>query len=84
MKAICVALIISCFLMVSTSLCWADEKKDHICFRALDSNKDGLVTFKEFEKYYGNDKVKFNQADVDKDGNLTHNEYHSLLGHGSS
>ena len=46
--------------------------------------EDGKVTFKEYEKYFGNDKAKFNEADLDKDGQLTHDEYHNLLGHGSS
>ena len=62
----------------------ADENKDHICFSALDSNKDGFVTFEEFEQAYDKDKEKFNMADGDKDGKLTHDEYHDLLGHGAS
>ena len=84
MNKICVIFIIASILSVSMSLCWADEKKDHICFKILDSNEDGMVTFQEFEKYFGNDEPKFNEADLDKDGQLTHDEYHSLLGHGSS
>ena len=75
--------IVVFFLMVSSTPCWAGEKKDHICFRALDTNKDGQVTLQEFEKHYGDDKAKFNAADADKDGKLTHDEYHDLLGHGS-
>ena len=62
----------------------ADDKKDHICFRALDADRDGLVTLAEFAKYYQNDEAKFKAADVDQDGKLTHDEYHDLLGHGSS
>jgi hypothetical protein len=84
MNKICVLLIIASFLTVPTSLCWADEKKEHICFRTVDSNQDDMVTFQEYKKYFGNDKAKFNQADLDKDGQLTHDEYHNLLGHGSS
>ena len=84
MNKIFTLLIIASFLNVPTSLCWADEKKDHICFRTLDSNQDDMVTFQEYEKYFGNDKAKFNEADLDKDGQLTHDEYHNLLGHGSS
>ena len=84
MNKICVIFIIASILSVSMSLGWADEKKDHICFKILDSNDDGMVTFQEFEKYFGKDKAKFNEADLDKDGQLTHDEYHSLLGHGSS
>ena len=25
-----------------------NQNKDHVCFRASDSNKDGMVTFQEF------------------------------------
>ena len=77
-------LLIVIFLTSSVALCLADENKDHVCFRVLDSNKDGMVTFHEFEQFYKNDKEKFNEADVDKDGKLTHDEYHNILGHGSS
>ena len=78
-----VILLIAIFLTSPVPLCLADESKDHVCFRVLDSNEDGMVTFHEFEQYYENDKEKFNKADVDKDGKLTHDEYHSILGHGS-
>jgi Ca2+-binding EF-hand superfamily protein len=79
-------------LLVLLFLAWAtlvtpglaDEKKDHVCFRVLDIDKDGRVTFAEFEKVYGEDKQKFTEADADSDGSLTHEEYHVLLGHGSS
>jgi Ca2+-binding EF-hand superfamily protein len=82
-KSIAVALITVLFA-VSANLCWADEEKDHVCFRTLDANKDGTVTFQEFEKVYGNDEEKFQKADTDKNGKLSHDEYHSILGHGSS
>jgi Ca2+-binding EF-hand superfamily protein len=62
----------------------ADENKGHICFRVLDTNKDGLVTLQEFEKFYKDGQKQFNMADANKDGNLTHDEYHEILGHGSS
>ena len=84
MKKTAIVLFITIFLILSVALCLADENKDHVCFRVLDSNKDGNVTFQEFEKYYGNDQEKFNKADMDGDGKLTHDEYHHLLGHGSS
>ena len=72
------------FLLISTvAFCLADEKNDHVCFRALDSDQDDMVTFQEFEKAYGNDRQKFNDADMDEDGKLTHDEYHEFLGHGS-
>jgi hypothetical protein len=62
----------------------AAEKKDHVCFRVVDANRDGRVTFQEFEKIYGNDTEAFERADGDKDNHLTHEEYHQMLGHGSS
>jgi Ca2+-binding EF-hand superfamily protein len=74
---------IAIFLAVSATPAWADEQKDHICFRAFDADKDGMVTFEEFEKHHGRDEARFKAADVDKDGKLTHDEYHGLLGHGS-
>jgi hypothetical protein len=61
----------------------ADETKDHVCFRALDTDKDGLVTMDEFARHYGNDEARFQAADADRDGRLTHDEYHNLLGHGA-
>ena len=51
-----VILVIGIFLTSSADLCFADEKKGHICFRALDSDRDGVVTLAEFEQYYKNDK----------------------------
>ncbi len=84
MKKTSAILLITIFLTSSVALCLADEKKDHVCFRVLDTNKDGMVTFQEFKKFYGNDKEKFNDADMDEDGKLTHDEYHDILGDGSS
>jgi Ca2+-binding EF-hand superfamily protein len=83
MKKTATVLLVTFFLTLSVALCLADENKDHVCFRVLDSNKDSYVTFEEFDKYYGNDKEKFNKADKDEDGKLTHDEYHHILGHGS-
>jgi Ca2+-binding EF-hand superfamily protein len=84
MKRTAIIVLIALFTTASVTLCRADEAKDHICFRTLDTDKDGMVTFQEFEKSYENEKEKFDQADEDKDGKLTHEEYHDLLGHGSS
>ena len=83
MKKAGAALLIFILLTSSAALCLADEKKDHVCFRVLDSNKDGEVTFQEFEKFYENETEKFKDADKDEDGKLTHDEYHDILGHGS-
>ena len=79
-----VLVFVSILLLTSISISIADENKNHVCFRVLDSNKDGFVTFEEFERTYENDKAKFDLADGNKDGKLTHDEYHDLLGHGSS
>jgi Ca2+-binding EF-hand superfamily protein len=79
-----VTVLIAALILSIVPIAMADEKKDHICFRVLDTNKDGLVTLQEFEKFYTDSQEQFNMADVDKDGNLTHEEYHEILGHGSS
>ena len=84
MYKIVAILLMTVFLTFPAAICLADESQDHVCCRVLDSDKDGIVTFEEFAKSYGNDKEKFNEADLDKDGKLTHGEYHSILGHGSS
>ena len=83
MKKTVTVMLIFILLTSSAALSLADEKKDHVCFRVLDSNKDGEVTFKEFEKFYENENEKFKDADKDEDGKLTHEEYHNILGHGS-
>ena len=75
--------LIGIFLFSTVSICMAIENKDHVCFRVLDSNKDGMVTFQEFKEVYGDDKEKFTMADENKDGKLTHDEYHDLLGDGA-
>lgn len=82
MKITSAIFLITIFLTSSAALCLANEE-DHVCFRALDSNKDEMVTYQEFEKFYKNDKEKFNDADIDEDGKLTHDEYHDILGQGS-
>ena len=84
MKTIGVILLLATVLIVPVSLCRADEKQEHICFRTIDADHDGKVTFQEFEKYYGDDKAKFNAADLNHDGRLTHDEYHNFLGHGAT
>lgn len=83
MKATIAMLLLTTLMVVSAPACWAEEKEDHICFSVLDADQDGIVTFQEFEPYYGGDKAAFDAADANKDGKLTHDEYHSHLGHGS-
>jgi hypothetical protein len=82
MRILIAALIVTIALATSVAPGWASEKKDHVCFSVLDSNEDGVVTYPEFEKVYGDEKVKYAAADLDNDGKLTHDEYHDLLGHG--
>ena len=83
MKKLIVFLLIIIISISSANFCLANETKNHVCFRIVDSNKDGEVTFQEFEKYFGNDNESFNEADLDKNGKLSHDEYHELLSHGS-
>ena len=84
MKIAIASLFFTIFLTAAVAFSWADEKRDHVCFRVLDSNKDGVVTYQEFEKIYGDEKDKYKAADLDNDGKLTHDEYHDMLGHGST
>ena len=70
-------------ISISNNFCFAEEKKDHICFRAVDKDKDGKVTFQEFIKIFGENKKRFETIDLNDDGNLTHDEYHQYLGHGA-
>ena len=83
MKKITVIFLMITLSIVSTTFCLAEEKKSHTCFRVVDADKDGKITFEEFEKFFGNDIERFKAADLDKNGQITHDEYHKLLGHGS-
>ena len=71
-------------LVIPTAYCAAAEKNDHVCFRSLDTDNDGLVTLDEFAVVFENAEETFKAADADKDGRLTHEEYHDLLGHGAA
>lgn len=76
-------LVLGIFLMW-TGLGGAGEDDGHICFRRIDANQDGIVTFEEFAVHYGKDEKKFKAADTDGDGRLIHDEYHDFLGHGAA
>jgi len=76
--------LVGIFVLSVGSLVLANEKKDHVCFRALDADQDGQVTLQEFEQVYKDAADRFKAADADKDGKLTHDEYHDSLGHGST
>lgn len=84
MKKLAAIFVIIVLFTAAATLCPAAEKKGHVCFRVVDADQDGEVTFQEFEKVYGNDPETFESADIDKDRKLTHDEYHQMLGHGSS
>lgn len=83
MRPGCFSYILLGITMIWAGNCAAAEGPGHICFRQIDSDHNGKVTFEEFAKHYGEDKKKFTLADVDGDGELTHDEYHDFLGHGA-
>lgn len=70
-------------LFVTDSICLGGEDNDHVCFRSIDSDQDGKVTFDEFKIVLGDDEEKFGAIDGNEDGTLSHDEYHQHLGPGS-
>ena len=76
--------IVVIIIFISNAFCLGNEKKDHVCFRIIDADKDGIVTLQEFTKIFGDDKSKFDEVDLNNDEKLSHDEYHQALGHGSS
>lgn len=84
MKKGIVTIAVSVVLALSAAPGFAQAKKDHICFRAVDADRNGEVTYTEYEKFFENGRDKFIRIDLDKNGRLTHDEYHKSLGHGSS
>ena len=83
MKHLLAALLTVAFLGVAPTPGESDENREHVCFRTLDANQDGVVSLEEFAGHYGDDRKRFDAADTDKDGQLTHDEYHAMLGHGA-
>ncbi len=84
MKSFILTYLVVITIFISNALCFGNEEKSHICFRAVDADKNGKVTFQEFKEFYGDDKVKFEEIDLNDDGKLSHDEYHQFLGHGAS
>jgi Ca2+-binding EF-hand superfamily protein len=82
-KWLFVCLVFTTFLSFSASS-FGDEKKNHVCFRSVDADKNGKVTYQEFQEVFGNNKEKFQAIDGNRDGVLSHSEYHKSLGHGAS
>ncbi|MFC1580297.1 hypothetical protein ACFL4N_05230 [Thermodesulfobacteriota bacterium] len=83
MKCFIVCLVFTTFLAFN-GLCFGEEKKNHVCFRSVDADKNGKVTYQEFVQVFGNDKEKFQAIDGNDDGILSHGEYHKSLGGGAS
>ena len=83
MKRTLIFSIFVIIIFISNAFCLSDEKKEHICFRSVDADQNGMLTFQEFVKMFGDDKVKFDKVDLNDDGKLSHEEYHQALGHGS-
>ena len=81
-KCVFICLMVSAIL-ISSTLCFGNEDKDHICFRKIDADKDGIVTFQEFKKVFGDDKAKYDKIDLNCDGKLIHDEYHVSICHGA-
>jgi Ca2+-binding EF-hand superfamily protein len=71
-------------ILLSCTFSFAEEEVKHICFRSVDADKDGKVTFQEFKKVFGDDRSKFDAVDLNKDGMLSHDEYHKSLGRGAT
>ncbi len=76
MKKKMVLLLVFLFTATTLSLCSADDQAEgHICFKRIDADHDGIVTFEEFKLFFGDDKEKYKIMDQDSDGSLTHDEY---------
>ena len=84
MKNCLIFCLIIFVIFASNELCFGNETKDHICFRVIDTDKDGAVTFQEFREVFGDDRAKYDKIDLNGDGKLSHEEYHQSLGHGAS
>ena len=76
-----------CFVIIAilftSAFCLAGQEKKHICFKIIDADRDGKVTFQEFEQFFDDAKDKFASIDLNGDGILSHDEYHQSLGHGA-
>ncbi len=76
MKKKMVLLLVILLTATTLSLCSADDHADgHICFKRIDADHDGIVTFEEFKLFFGDDKETYKIMDQDSDGILTHDEY---------
>jgi hypothetical protein len=49
-----------------------------VCFRSLDADADGRVTWQEFQALPGAERAVFDRADADAGGVLDHDEWHAF------
>lgn len=58
----------------------AASEEGHVCFFAMDANRDGFLDWEEFAAVYGEDSQElFASLDTDGDGLLVHEEYHDAV-----
>ena len=58
----------------------AHEEEGHICFFAIDTDKDGRMTIEEFQTAYPNASTEsFERFDADSSGDVSHDEYEAGL-----
>ena len=52
-----------CFVIIAilttSAFCLAGAEKNHVCFKIVDADKDGKVTFQEFKQFFDDGKEKF-------------------------
>ena len=79
-KYVICCLMLFAIILSPLTYCFADDsEEDHVCFKQVDTDKNGIASFKEFEKFYGDDLEKYKKMDIDEDGKLTHDEYEEYL-----
>lgn len=83
MKQFLSVAIVTVFFLLFTAASYSQAMQDHICFKKVDADQNGEVTYSEFKKIFEDGKEKFHRIDTDQNGVLTHDEYHKSLGHGA-
>lgn len=83
MKRYVVMCLVVFIVAAANTLCFGDGNRNHVCFKAIDADEDGAVTFLEFKQFFGDSQSKYDQIDLDGNGKLSHEEYHKSLGRGS-
>ena len=83
MKKRFIKVVLTAVLVLCITGVYSHAEEEHVCFRAVDADENGEVTYPEFEKVYENGREKFDRIDTDQNGIIAHDEYHKSLGHGS-